>query len=67
MNQVIIILMNGLTLAALYFLVASGLTLIFGMMRIVNMAHGAFYLLGGYIGWQILSWTDSWALGLLGA
>lgn len=67
MNQFIIIALNGLTLAALYFLVASGLTLIFGMMRIVNLAHGAFYLLGGYLGFSILRASESWALGLVGA
>src|SRR3954467_12065914 len=42
-------LLNGLTAAALYFVVASGFTLIFGLMRVVNMAHGAFFLLGGYV------------------
>lgn len=41
---------NGLTLAALLFIMASGLTLSFGLMRIVNLAHGALYLFGGYIG-----------------
>src|SRR3954454_8285046 len=45
----IITLLNGLTAAALYFVVASGFTLIFGLMRVVNMAHGAFFLFGGYI------------------
>ena len=47
------IVLNGLTLAALYFTVASGFSLIFGLMRVVNMAHGAFYLLGGYIAYEI--------------
>ena len=42
--------LNGLTLAALYFLVASGFTLVFGLMRNVNLAHGSLYLLGGYVG-----------------
>src|SRR3954449_12751023 len=45
----LITLLNGLTAAALYFVVASGFTLIFGLMRVVNMAHGAFFLFGGYI------------------
>jgi branched-chain amino acid transport system permease protein len=45
----LITLLNGLTAAGLYFVVASGFTLIFGLMRVVNMAHGAFFLLGGYI------------------
>src|SRR4051812_47778279 len=41
--------LNGITAAGLYFVVASGFTLIFGLMRVVNMAHGAFFLFGGYI------------------
>src|SRR5438874_1116426 len=45
----LITLLNGITAAGLYFVVASGFTLIFGLMRVVNMAHGAFFLLGGYI------------------
>jgi branched-chain amino acid transport system permease protein len=49
----LITLLNGLTAAALYFIVASGFTLIFGLMRVVNMAHGAFFLLGGYIALKI--------------
>src|SRR3954451_12095646 len=49
----LITLLNGLTAAALYFVVASGFTLIFGLMRVVNMAHGAFFLLGGYIALRV--------------
>ncbi len=45
----LITLLNGVTAAGLYFVVASGFTLIFGLMRVVNMAHGAFFLLGGYV------------------
>jgi branched-chain amino acid transport system permease protein len=45
----IIVMLNGITAAGLYFVVASGFTLIFGLMRVVNMAHGSFFLLGGYI------------------
>ena len=44
-----ITMLNGVTAAALYFVVASGFTLIFGLMRVVNMAHGAFFLFGGYV------------------
>ena len=44
-----ITVLNGVTAAALYFVVASGFTLIFGLMRVVNMAHGAFFLFGGYV------------------
>src|ERR1700745_3932702 len=60
-------LLNGLTFAALLFVVASGFTLIFGLLRIVNLAHGALYLLGGYIGFAVASRTGSFALGGLGA
>src|SRR4029077_11444433 len=60
-------LLNGLTFAALLFVVASGFTLIFGLLRIVNLAHGALYLLGGYIGYAVASRTGSFALGGLGA
>jgi branched-chain amino acid transport system permease protein len=56
--------MNGLTLAALYFLVASGFTLVFGLMRNVNLAHGSLYLLGAYIGYDVADHTGSWFLGL---
>ncbi|MCR9213705.1 MAG: branched-chain amino acid ABC transporter permease [Proteobacteria bacterium] len=57
-------LLNGITLGGLYFLVASGFTLIFGLMRNVNLAHGAMYLLGGYIGYEISEYTGNWFLGL---
>ena len=58
-------LFNGITLGALYFLVASGFTLIFGLMRNVNLAHGSLYLLGGYLGYSIGNLTDSWIAALL--
>jgi branched-chain amino acid transport system permease protein len=53
---------GGITLGALYFLVASGFTLIFGLMRNVNLAHGSLYLLGGYLGFEISEATGSWIL-----
>ena len=56
---------NGITLGSLYFLVASGFTLIFGLMRNVNLAHGSLYLFGGYIGYAISVWTGSWVLGFI--
>src|SRR5271168_192220 len=56
--------LNGLTLAALYFTVASGFTLIFGLMRVVNMAHGSLYLLGAYVGYEAQLATGSWVAGL---
>src|SRR5690349_2831059 len=56
--------LNGVTLAALYFLVASGFTLVFGLMRNVNLAHGSLYLLGAYVGWEVGDATDSWLLAV---
>ncbi|MAC72155.1 MAG: ABC transporter ATP-binding protein [Marinovum sp.] len=55
-------LLNGVTLGALYFLVASGFTLIFGLMRNVNLAHGSLYLAGAYIGFEVSRFTGSWVL-----
>lgn len=60
-------LFNGITLGALYFLVASGFTLIFGLMRNVNLAHGSLYLFGGYVGYSIGSLTGSWLIALIAA
>ena len=57
-------LLNGLTLASLYFLVASGFTLVFGLMRNVNLAHGSLYLFGAYIGWVVGDKTGSWVLAV---
>ncbi|MDJ0951085.1 MAG: branched-chain amino acid ABC transporter permease [Alphaproteobacteria bacterium] len=57
-------LMNGLTLGALYFLVASGFTMVFGLMRNVNLAHGSLFLLGAYIGYEVAEITGSWYLGV---
>ena len=60
----VITLLNGLTLASLYFIVASGFTLVFGLMRNVNLAHGSLYLLGGYLGFFTAQFTGSWLLAL---
>jgi branched-chain amino acid transport system permease protein len=57
-------LLNGLTLASLYFLVASGFTLVFGLMRNVNLAHGSLYLLGAYVGYSVGDYTGSWLLAV---
>ncbi|HET6311609.1 MAG TPA: branched-chain amino acid ABC transporter permease [Candidatus Nitrosotalea sp.] len=52
-----VVTLNGITLAALFFVVAAGFTLIFGLMRVVNMAHGSLYLLAGYIAFTLqASW-----------
>jgi branched-chain amino acid transport system permease protein len=58
-------LLNGLTLASLYFLVASGFTLVFGLMRNVNLAHGSLYLFGAYVGWFVGERTGSWVLAVV--
>jgi branched-chain amino acid transport system permease protein len=58
-------LLNGLTLASLYFLVASGFTLVFGLMRNVNLAHGSLYLLGAYVGWMVGEASGSWVLAVM--
>jgi branched-chain amino acid transport system permease protein len=55
---------NGLSFGALLFLVGSGLSLIFGVMRIVNLAHGSYFLLGGYVALSVIWGTGSWALAL---
>ena len=55
---------NGISYGALLFLVGSGLSLIFGVMRIVNLSHGAYFLWGGYIALSVIWATGSWALSL---
>ncbi len=60
----VITMLNGLTLASLYFIVASGFTLVFGLMHNVNLAHGSLYLLGGYVGYVVADKTGWWILAL---
>ena len=60
----LVTVLNGLTLASLYFIVASGFTLVFGLMRNVNLAHGSLYLLGGYVGFIVAEKTGLWILAL---
>jgi branched-chain amino acid transport system permease protein len=55
---------NGISYGALLFLVGSGLSLIFGVMRIVNLAHGSYFLLGGYVALSVIWATGSWLLAL---
>jgi len=66
MKLFLITTLNGLTLAALYFLVASGFSLVFGLMRNVNLAHGSLFLLGAYIGYEVQEATGSWVLAVAG-
>ncbi len=65
MNSFILQTFNGISYAALLFLLASGFTLTFGLMRIVNMAHGAYYLIGGYVGLVVGKATGNFGLALL--
>jgi branched-chain amino acid transport system permease protein len=58
---------SGFIIGMLLFLVAVGLTLIFGVLKIVNFTHGAFYMLGAYFGFTVFRATDSYALALVGA
>jgi branched-chain amino acid transport system permease protein len=52
--------MGGLTTAMFLFLIASGLSLVFGVMRVINFAHGSFYMLGAYLAWQGVKWFEPW-------
>lgn len=65
MTLFLIVTLNGLTLAALYFLAASGFSLIFGLMRTVNMAHGSLLMLGGYVGYSVMDQTGLWFFAVL--
>ncbi len=58
-------LLNGLQYGLLLFLVASGLTLIFGIMGIINLAHGSFYMVGAYLAWSLAAMTGSFAAAIL--
>lgn len=57
--------LHGLVYGMLLFLVASGLTLIFGMMGVLNFAHGALYMLGAYFSYSILRWTGQFWLSMI--
>src|SRR5437016_14088446 len=48
--------LGGLTTAMFLSLIASGLSLVFGVMRVLNFAHGSFYMLGAYLAWQAVTW-----------
>jgi branched-chain amino acid transport system permease protein len=59
-------LLNSVQYGLLLFMLAAGLTLIFGIMGVVNLAHGSFYMLGAYLAWSLASLTGSFALALVG-
>jgi len=56
---------GGLKIAMLLFLVASGLTLVFGVLGVINFAHGALYMLGAYFSWQVMSITGHFGLSVI--
>ncbi len=58
-------LLNGIQLGMLLFLLAAGLTLIFGIMDLINLAHGSLYMLGAYFAATFAAWTDSFVLGAM--
>jgi len=67
MKSTLIFFLHGLTYAGLLFLVSSGLTLVFGMMNVLNFAHATFYMLGAYFSWTLLRATDNFWLSLVAA
>ncbi|KTQ85431.1 ABC transporter permease [Aureimonas ureilytica] len=60
-------LLNGVQYGLVLFLVASGLTLVFGILGVINLAHGSFYMLGAYLAWAITAYTGNFALAIVGA
>jgi branched-chain amino acid transport system permease protein len=65
MGNFISLLVQGISLGLTYFLLATGLTLTMGLMRVVNMSHGALYMIAGFFGITVYSATGSWILGVL--
>jgi len=65
MDYLLLQVLNGVQLGLLMFLLAAGLTLTFGIMDLVNLAHGSLYMMGAYIAWTLVGWTDSFVWGAL--
>src|SRR6478609_3051674 len=65
MEYLLVQVLNGVQLGLLMFLLAAGLTLTFGIMDLVNLAHGSLYMVGAYLAWTFITWTDSFLLGAL--
>src|SRR6185437_17035448 len=65
MDYLLIQVLNGMQLGLLMFLLAAGLTLTFGIMDLVNLAHGSLYMMGAYFAWTLIAWTGSFVLGAL--
>ena len=60
-------ILNGLQLGITLFLMSAGLTLVFGIMQVINLAHGSFYMIGAYVGATVVAATGSFLLGILAA
>ena len=67
MDYWIIQILNGISFSMVLFLIAAGLSLIFGLMRVVNLAHGCFYLLGAYVALSVIQFTNNLFLALISA
>ena len=65
MEYLLLQMLNGVQLGLLMFLLAAGLTLTFGIMDLVNLAHGSLYMMGAYIAWTLIGWTDSFVIGAI--
>ncbi len=65
MNTLLILIIYGISLGMLYFLLSSGLSLIFGLMKVLNFAHGSLFMWGAYIGYTVFKYTNSFILGIL--
>jgi len=59
--------LNALALGMNMFIIAAGLTLIFGVLRVINFAHGAFFMVGAYVCFSVVEWSGNFWLGVVGA
>ena len=59
--------LNGLQFGIMLFLMSAGLTLVFGIMKVINLAHGSFYMIGAYVGATVTAYSGSFLLGVLAA
>jgi branched-chain amino acid transport system permease protein len=67
MNLWLVLAINSVTLGGLLFLLSAGFSLIFGLMRIPNLTHGSFFMLGAYLGVSLMRWgVDFWTAAILG-
>ncbi len=65
MGEILSVFVQGLSTGTVYFLLAAGLTLTMGLMRVINLAHGALYMMGGYLGLAVAARTHNYWVGIL--